>query len=88
MSFVLFLRGYLLTLVLFAAAAWLISGSLTTTLVATAIAALLIQVGYVLAILLLVARSPGPATATPKTRDDKDNQEPADPLRETGRGGS
>ena len=78
MSIVMFLRGYLVTLAVFAAAAWALSGSLATTLVATAVAAILIQAGYFLAILLLVARTPKRQTAAQNRRRGQSEAEKAE----------
>lgn len=56
MPFVLFLRGLVLVLIAFAITSYVITGSLWTTLVQTVICALLIQVGYFIAVLFLVWR--------------------------------
>jgi exopolysaccharide production repressor protein len=61
MSFTLFLRGLLATLVVFAIATYALTQSVWTTVINTAICAVLIQAGYFLAVLFLVARNKGAA---------------------------
>lgn len=60
MSFLLFLRGLILVLIVFAIASYAITQSLWTTVIQTLICAVLIQVGYFAAILFLVWRSGAP----------------------------
>ena len=57
MSFLFFLRGFLGALVAFAVVSYLITHSLWTTLIQTAICAVLIQIGYFAAVLFLVWKS-------------------------------
>ncbi|WP_062228078.1 exopolysaccharide production repressor protein [Aureimonas frigidaquae] len=63
MSFVLFFRGMLLTLTAFAIAIYWLTGSVWTMLVQTLVCAVIIQVGYFLAVLFMVWRN-GNAGAT------------------------
>ncbi len=63
MSFVLFLRGFILVLAVFAVTTYAITGSLWTTLIQTVVCAVLIQVGYFAAVLFMVWRSPAKADA-------------------------
>lgn len=60
MSLPLFLRGLVLVLVAFAIATFAITQSWWTTLVNTALCALLLQLGYFAAVLLLIWRSGRP----------------------------
>ena len=57
MSFVLFLRGLIGVLIVFAIASYAITQSLWTTLFNTVLCAILIQVGYFAAVLFMVWRS-------------------------------
>lgn len=57
MSFVLFLRGFLGALVVFAVATYFVTHSLWTTLINTVICAIIIQVGYFVAVLAMIWRS-------------------------------
>lgn len=57
MPFLLFLRGLVGVLVVFAVASYVITQSLWTTLVNTVICAVLIQIGYFIAVLFLVWRA-------------------------------
>ena len=59
MSFLLFLRGFIGVLVVFAIASYLVTQSLWTTFVHTLICAVLLQIGYFAAVLFLVWRSAG-----------------------------
>ena len=56
MSFLLFLRGYVGALLAFAMMTYVVTGSLWTTFVQTAICAVLIQIGYFAGIVFLVWR--------------------------------
>jgi exopolysaccharide production repressor protein len=56
MSFLLFLRDYVGALLAFAIMTYVVTGSLWTTFVQTAICAVLIQIGYFAAIVFLVLR--------------------------------
>lgn len=57
MSFLLFLRGLIGVLVVFAIATYAITQSAWTTFINTLICAVIIQVGYFIAILFMVGRS-------------------------------
>jgi exopolysaccharide production repressor protein len=57
MSFLLFLRGLIAVLVVFAIVTYLVTHSLWTTLIQTVICGVLIQIGYFAAVLFLVWRS-------------------------------
>lgn len=56
MSFLLFLRGLILVLSAFAISTYLLTASLWSTFVQTLICGILVQIGYFVAILLLVRR--------------------------------
>jgi exopolysaccharide production repressor protein len=58
MSFLLFLRGLAAALVVFGVATYLLTHSIWTTLIQTAMCAVLIQVGYFAAVLFMVWRKP------------------------------
>lgn len=60
MSLPVFLRGLIVLLVAFAVATYAITGSAWSTLVDTAICAVLVQVGYFAVVLFLVWRTPTP----------------------------
>lgn len=60
MSFLLFLRGLIGVLIVFALASYAITQSLWTTLISTAICAVLIQLGYFVVILFIVWRAGPP----------------------------
>jgi exopolysaccharide production repressor protein len=62
MSFVLFLRGLVGVLLVFAITTYVITQSLWTTFIQTVICAVLLQIGYFAAVLFLVWRSAGKAT--------------------------
>lgn len=72
MPFPLFLRGFLITLVVFAIANYAITHSISTTIINTVICAVLVQVGYFAAVLLMVWRS----GAANKNNTDSKGQEP------------
>lgn len=57
MSFALFLRGFVIVIVVFAITTYITTGSLWTTFIQTVICGVLIQIGYFMAVLLLVWRS-------------------------------
>jgi exopolysaccharide production repressor protein len=57
MSFLLFLRGLIAVLVVFAIVTYLVTHSLWTTLIQTVICGVLIQIGYFAAVLFLVRRT-------------------------------
>jgi exopolysaccharide production repressor protein len=58
MSFLLFLRGLVGVLVVFGIVTYLVTHSLWTTLIQTAICGVLIQFGYFLAVLYMIWRTP------------------------------
>jgi exopolysaccharide production repressor protein len=58
MSFLLFLRGLIGALVVFAIVTYLVTHSLWTTLIQTVICGVLIQLGYFVAVLYMVWRTP------------------------------
>ena len=76
MSFMLFLRGFVAVLLVFAITSYLVTQSLWTTLVQTVICAILIQVGYFCAVLFLVWR------AGDKPKEAADEPPPAQPADE------
>jgi exopolysaccharide production repressor protein len=57
MSFSLFLRGLVGVLLVFAITTYLITGSVWMTFIQTVICAVLVQVGYIAAVMFLVWRS-------------------------------
>ncbi|MEF2070633.1 exopolysaccharide production repressor protein [Consotaella aegiceratis] len=63
MSFSLFFRGQLLALIVFAAVIYFLNGSIWTTVIETAVCAVLIQVGYFASVLFMVWRSGRPQPA-------------------------
>ncbi|RWA70962.1 exopolysaccharide production repressor protein [Mesorhizobium sp.] len=78
MSFLLFLRGLIIVLLAFAISTYLLTGSLWSTIVQTAICGILIQIGYFVAVLLLVWRSVSEESEIPKshiTRDEPDREQ-------------
>lgn len=76
MSFVLFLRGFIGALVVFAVVTYVVTQSLWTTLINTAICAVVIQVGYFVAILAMIRRSPAPGK-TPEPAHKESGPAPA-----------
>lgn len=58
MSFALFLRGFIGALAAFAIVTYLVTQSVWTTLINTAICAVIVQVGYFAAVLVMIWRSP------------------------------
>ncbi|TIL76377.1 MAG: hypothetical protein E5Y61_13830 [Mesorhizobium sp.] len=66
MSFLLFLRGLIIVLVAFAISVYLLTASLWGTFVQTLICGILIQIGYFVAVMLLVWRSVSKESVTPK----------------------
>lgn len=58
MSFLLFFRGLVAVLVVFGVVTYLTTHSIWTTLIQTAICAVLIQLGYFAAVLYMVWRTP------------------------------
>jgi exopolysaccharide production repressor protein len=67
MSFALFLRGFVIVLVVFAITTYVVTGSPWTTFIQTVICAVLIQIGYFVAVLFLVWRSPKTQAEAPKS---------------------
>ncbi|RWE57031.1 exopolysaccharide production repressor protein [Mesorhizobium sp.] len=68
MSFLLFLRGLIIVLSAFAISTYLLTASLWSTFVQTLICGILVQIGYFVAILLLVRRrSVSKESVTPKS---------------------
>jgi exopolysaccharide production repressor protein len=70
MSFVLFLRGFIGALVVFAVVTYVVTQSLWTTLINTVICAVVIQVGYFVAILAMIRRQPAPGKAPETTHKE------------------
>ncbi|UVC14399.1 exopolysaccharide production repressor protein [Mesorhizobium onobrychidis] len=67
MSFLLFLRGLIIVLLAFAISIYLLTESLWGTFVQTLICGILIQIGYFVAVMLLVWRSVSKESVTPKS---------------------
>ena len=78
MSFLLFFRGLIGVLVVFAIVTYLVTHSLWTTIVQTVICGILIQIGYFAAVLFLVWRSKPKPEAT--ADGDEDRASPKPPL--------
>lgn len=72
MSFLLFLRGLVGVLLVFALTSYFFTQSLWTTFIQTAICAILIQLGYFAAVLFMVWRDDG--------RRSQDSSEAAEPT--------
>lgn len=72
MSFVLFFRGMVAVLLVFAVAIFLLTGSVWTTVWQTLVCAVLIQVGYFVAILFMVWRSGDARSGSAATARDAD----------------
>ncbi|WP_455189851.1 exopolysaccharide production repressor protein [Foliimonas ilicis] len=64
MPFLLFLRGFLAVLLAFALVTFIVTQSVWTTFIQTLICAVLLQVGYFIAVLFLVWRSGHKDTAS------------------------
>ncbi|WP_192177369.1 exopolysaccharide production repressor protein [Mesorhizobium amorphae] len=75
MSFLLFLRGLIIVLLAFAISTYLVTGSLWTTFVQTVICGILIQIGYFVAVMLLVWRSVSKESEIPKSHIARDESE-------------
>ena len=71
MSFVLFLRGLIGVLLVFAITTYVITQSLWTTFIQTLICAVLLQVGYFAAVLFLVWQSADKAKGEASTAKDE-----------------
>lgn len=81
MSFLLFLRGFLIVLLAFAISIYLLTDSLWATFVQTLICGILIQFGYFVAVMLLVWRSISKESVTPKFHTSRDESgATAEPL--------
>jgi exopolysaccharide production repressor protein len=61
MSFMLFLRGLIGVLLVFGIVTYLVTDSLWSTVIQTVICGVLIQIGYFIAVLYMVWRTPGGA---------------------------
>jgi exopolysaccharide production repressor protein len=70
MSFVLFLRGFIGVLIVFAIVTYVATQSLWTTVINTAICAVIIQAGYFVAVLVMVWRSPERGAVREPTRKE------------------
>lgn len=70
MSFVLFLRGFIGVVAVFAIVTYVATQSLWTTLINTAICAVIIQAGYFLVVLAMIWRSPKPGTVREPARGE------------------
>jgi len=70
MSFVLFLRGFIGVLLVFAVVTYVATRSLWTTLVDTAICAVVIQAGYFAAVLAMIRWSPKPGAIRDPARKE------------------
>ncbi len=68
MSFALFLRGFIGVLVVFAVVTYVATQSLWTTLINTVICAVIVQVGYFVAVLAMIWRSPSRRKSTEPVR--------------------
>lgn len=66
MPFLLFLRGLIIVLLAFAISTYLLTASLWSAFVQTLICGILVQIGYFVAIMLLVRRSVSKESVTPK----------------------
>jgi len=75
MSFLLFLRGLIIVLLAFAISTYLLTGSLWSTFVQTVICGILIQIGYFVAVMLLVWRSASKESEIPKSHIARDESE-------------
>lgn len=71
MSFLLFLRGLFVVLLVFAITTYVVTRSLWTTFIQTGICALLAQIGYFAAVLFLVWRSAGTQKTEESTADNE-----------------
>ncbi|WP_352707108.1 exopolysaccharide production repressor protein [Mesorhizobium sp. M0195] len=75
MSFLLFLRGFIIVLSAFAISTYLLTASLWSTFVQTLICGILIQIGYFVAVMLLVWRSVSKVSVFPKPNTPPDESE-------------
>ncbi|WP_352507970.1 MULTISPECIES: exopolysaccharide production repressor protein [unclassified Mesorhizobium] len=75
MSFLLFLRGFIIVLSAFAISIYLLTASLWSTFVQTLICGVLIQIGYFVAVMLLVWRSVSKESVIPKPNTPRDESE-------------
>ncbi len=70
MSFALFLRGFIGALAVFAVVTYVATQSFRTTLINTAICAVIVQAGYFVAIMVMVWRSPARGKAAAEARKE------------------
>ena len=75
MSFLLFLRGLIIVVLAFAISTYLLTASLWSTFVQTVICGILIQIGYFVAVMLLVWRSVSKESVFPKSHIARDESE-------------
>lgn len=75
MSFLLFLRGFIIVLLAFAISTYLLTASLWSTFVQTAICGILIQIGYFVAVVLMVWRSVSKESVIEKADIQRDESE-------------
>lgn len=78
MSFLLFLRGLIGVLLVFAVTSYALTQSLWAAFVQTVICAILIQVGYFAAVLFMVWRSDGRRKGTGKASETASDQPKAE----------
>lgn len=89
MSFSLFLRGFLVAIAIFAVVTYVMTQSVATTAVNTLICAVLIQAGYAVAVLWMVARTKSPAATDPQDERSEASRPDAPAPKERGnRGGT
>jgi exopolysaccharide production repressor protein len=75
MSFLFFLRGLIIVLLIFAISSYVLTGSLWSAFVQTLICGILIQIGYFLAVLLLVWSSGHQKPVMPKSQIAREESE-------------
>lgn len=78
MTFVLFFRGMLVALLIFAVTIYLLTGSFATTLWQTIACAILLQVGYFVGVLFLVWRGVPKARALTTQEESDPWEQPKD----------
>ncbi|MCO6392608.1 exopolysaccharide production repressor protein exox [Aliihoeflea aestuarii] len=82
MSFSLFLRGFLVAIAIFAVVTYALTQSVATTLINTLICAVLIQAGYAVAVLWLVAREkPEGKRSAQDARAEVPSSDPSSPTK-------
>jgi len=74
MSFLLFFRGLLVALAVFGVVTYLVTDSIWTTLIQTAICAVLVQLGYFAAVLYMVWRGPRGGGRKPANENEADSK--------------